>query len=298
MDVDPRTGEVFVASRDNGRLFVLDGPTLGEVATVVVGDLPVDVAVNPAKNKAYVANWGSQDLYVLDATTRARLDIVPIGAYPISVRINPVTNQVLVAKYHGNGLVVIDGDTNGIVNSVGSGGVGTWGLAVNPNLNRVYLGNRDSGTVTTLDGNNGFAIISTQTIKPCGGTGSAPYAMDFNPNNNKLYIACSPYHNVNSAAVYAASAGGLTSLAFFTIGEGGDYGGGGAVVDAATGNVFFTNSVADTVSVVGGAVDRVIATAPVGSNPYGAAADPATKRILIGNRDSHNVTKLSDTFTP
>jgi YVTN family beta-propeller protein len=69
-------------------------------------------------------------------------------------------------------------------------------------------------------------------------------------------------------------------------------------VNTATGNVFFTNSRANTVSVVGGAVDRVIATAPAGSNPYGAAADPGTKRVFIGNRDSHNVTILSDTYAP
>jgi YVTN family beta-propeller protein len=298
LDVDPRTGQVFVASRDNGRLFVLDGSTLGELANVAVGSLPVDVAVNPTKNKAYVTKWSSQDVTVLDATTRAILDTIPVGPYPTFVRINPVTHKVFVAKYGSNGLVVINGDTNAIETSVGSGGVGTWGLAVNPNLNRVYLSNRDSGTVTTLDGNNNYQVISSQTIKPCGGTGSAPYAMDFNPDNNKLYIACSPFHNVNSAAIYAASAGGLTSLAFFSIGNGGDSGGGGVVVDTATGNAFFTNSVADTVSVVGSTVDRVIATVSAGSNPYGAAADPGRKLIYIGNRDSHSVTVLLDTFTP
>jgi YVTN family beta-propeller protein len=277
---------------------VLDGSTLGELANVAVGSSPVGVAVNPATDKAYVTNWSSQDVYVLNATTRAVLDIVPVGPYPTFVKINAQTNRVFVAKYGSNGLVVIDGDTNAIETSVGSGGVGTWGLAVNPNLNRVYLSNRDSGTVTTLDGNNGYQVLNGQTIKPCGSTGSAPYAIDFNPTNDKLYIACSPFHNVNSAAVYAASATGLTQLAFFSIGDGGDTGGGGVVVDTATGNVFFTNSRADTVSVVGGAVDSVIATVPAGSNPYGAAADPGTTQVFIGNRDSHDVTVISDTFTP
>ncbi len=128
--------------------------------------------------------------------------------------------------------------------------------------------------------------------------GSAPYAMAFNPVNNKLYIACSPFHNVDSAAVYAAGAGGMTPLAFFSIGDGGETGGGGVVVDTATGNAFFTNSRANTVSVVGGVVDRVIATVPTGSNPYGAAADPGAKQIFIGNRNSHDVTVLSDSYTP
>jgi len=297
--VDPRTHQVFVASRDNNRLFVLEGPSLIQQANVPVGSAPFGVAVNAATDKAYVTNWNSRDLYILNATTRAVLDVVSIGPSPTFVRVNPQTNRVFVAKYGGNGLVVIDGDTNAIVTDVSSGGVGTWGLAVNPNLNRVYLSNRDSGTVTTLDGNNdSYQLLNAQTIKPCGGTGSAPYAMDFNPVNNKLYIACSPFHNVNSAAVYEAGANGLTRVAFFSIGDGGEAGGGGVVVDIATGNVFFTNSNSDTVSVVSGEANRVIATIPAGSNPYGAAADPGMKWVFIGNRDSHDVTFISDTYAP
>jgi YVTN family beta-propeller protein len=297
--VDTRTHQVFVTSRENNRLFVLNpASNLDVLANVTVGSLPFGVAVNPTRNKAYVANWSSGEVTILNATTRAVLDTLPIGSYPTFVKINPSTNRIFVVRYGTNRLVVIDGDTNLIETTVGSGGVGAWGLAVNPNLNRVYISNRDSGTVTTLDGENDYRIISGQTIQPCGGTGSSPFAMDFNPGNNKLYIACSPYHNVDSAAVYAASASGLSRLAFFSIGDGGEAGGAGVVVDTATGNAFFTNSRANTVSVVGGEVDRVIATVPTGSNPYGAAADPETLQVFIGNRDSHDVTVLSDTYTP
>jgi YVTN family beta-propeller protein len=300
--VDSLTHRVYVTSRDNNRLVALDGSTLGELGRVSVGGLPWGVAVNAATNRVYVANWKSQDVYVMDAMkitnapAQALLDVIPIGDLPTFVRIDPASNRIFVAKYGSSGLAVINGNTNAVEVSVGSGGVGAWGLAFNPTLNRVYIGNRDSGTVTTLDGNNAYQVIGKQTIKPCGGTGSSPYAMDFNPNNHKLYIACSPFHNVNSAAVYTASASGLASSAFLSIGDGGEAGGGGVVVDTATGNAFFTNSRANTVSVIDGAADRVIATVVVGSNPYGIAADPITKRVFVGNRDSHNVTVLLDTY--
>jgi DNA-binding beta-propeller fold protein YncE len=235
---------------------------------------------------------------VLDATTHQIIDIIPVGQYPAFVAINQDTDRIFVAKYGSNGVTVIKGGTNAIETSVPSGGVGTWGVAVNTNLNRVYVSNRDSGTVTTLDGNNGYALLSAQTIRPCGGTNSAPYAMDFNDNNNKLYIACSPSSTVNSAAVYAASSSGLTPLAFFSIGNGGNKGGGGVVVNRTTGNVFFTNSLDNSVSVVGGTVNRVIGLAQTGTNPYGAAVDPNTNRVFVGNRVSHDLTVFSDSFTP
>ena len=64
----------------------------------------------------------------------------------------------------------------------------------------------------------------------------------YRPSNNRLYIACSPNHNVNTAAVYKASANGLSWLAFVPIGIGGEDGGGGVAVNTTTGHVMFTNS--------------------------------------------------------
>jgi len=295
--VDPGTDLVYVTSRDNGRLFVMDGATLDVVDNVGVGSLPWGVAVNGTTNKVYVANWDTADVTVLDASTRAILKSVPVGPSPTFVAVDAEANRIYVVRYGSNSLVVIDGATDTIVQNVGTGGMGAWGLAVNPHLNRVYVSNRDSGTVTTLDGENGYGVIDEQTIQPCGGTGSAPYSLGFNPVNNKLYIACSPAGNVNAAAVYAASASGLAPLAMLEIGDGGEEGGGGVVVNTATGNVFFTNSRANTVSVVSGTGDRVIGTITTGRNPYGAAANPAAGKVYIGNRDSRDLTVIRDTVT-
>jgi YVTN family beta-propeller protein len=294
--VNPTTHLVYVTSRDNGRLFVMDGASLKVVDNVGVGTLPFGVAVNAATNRVYVANWGTDDVTVLDASTRAFRHTITVGARPTFVKVDPLTNRIYVVKYGSNELVVINGGTDAIETTVATGGAGSWGLAVNPNLNRVYVGNRDSGTVTTLDGNNGYQVISSQTITPCGRVGSAPFSLDFNPGNNKLYVACSPFHNVDVAAVYAAGSDGLTQLAFFSIGDGSDMGGGGVAVDSATGNVFFTNSRAASVSVVSGSTDRVIATVPSGIYPFGVAADPSTRLVYVGNRESHNLTVIEDTF--
>jgi YVTN family beta-propeller protein len=296
--VDSRAHLVYVTSKDNHRLFVVDDVRMKVVDKVSVGRQPFGVALNTATNRVYVANWGTKDITVLDATTRDFLHSIYVGPSPTFVDINPQTNRIYTVKYGSNALVVINGDTDAIETSVGTGGVGAWGLAVNPNLNRVYVGNRDSGTVTTLDGNDSYQILYSQTIRPCGETGAAPYALGFNPVNDKLYIACSPLGNVDSAAVYAAGSSGLTPLAFFAIGDGSDAGGGGVAVDTATGNVFFTNSRANTVSVVSGTTDQVIGAVAAGASPYGAVADPTTQRVYIGNRDSHDLTVIEDTLPP
>ena len=172
----------------------------------------------------------------------AVLRVIPVGPNPTFVRVNENTNRVFVVTYGNNSVVVFDGATDTVLDTKSSGGFGAWGLAVNPILNRVYVGNRDTGSVTTLDGANGFQVVNSQTIAPCGGAGSSPYGLGFNPNNAKLYIACSPPVEREWRGDLPAGSGGLSRRAFLTIGEGGEDGGGGVAVNTATGNVFFTNS--------------------------------------------------------
>ena len=298
--MDPNTHRVYATSRDTDRLYVFDGASLATLGYAGVGREPWGVAVNPTTNKVYVANFASGDLYVLDATTLDLLKIIPVGPNPTFVKINLVTNRIFVVTYGNSSVAVINGYMDSLEVTVPSGGTAAWGLAVDPNTNLVYVSNRDSGMVTTLDGNRGYQVAGSRTIWPCGGigTGASPYGLAFNPLNSKLYIACSPSQNVNRAAVYRANADGMTSLAFLPIGDGGDDGGGGVAVDDATSNVFFTNSAANTVSVISGTTDTVIATLPTGLSPFGAAVDSVMRRVFVVNRDSNDLSVFFDGFGP
>jgi YVTN family beta-propeller protein len=295
--VNPATHLLYVTSRDSNQLFILDGLSFAVVQAVKVGREPWGVAVNGATNKVYVANFASGDVYVLDATTGAPREVIPVGPNPTFVKVNPVTNKIFVPTHGNNGVVIINGWTDTVEQIVGTHGAGTWGIAVNPTLNRLYVSNRDTGAVATLDGNNSFRVIESQFIYPCGNRGS-PYGLDFNPANNKLYIACATAGDVNRAAIYQADTAGLTRLADVGIGSGGSDGGGGVAVDPATGNTFFTNSLSNTVSVIGGNSNAVVATVPVGINPFGIAADSVTRYVFVGDRVTNDLWVIPDTYAP
>ena len=162
----------------------------------------------------------------------------------------------------------------------------------------MYLGNRDSGTVVTLDGENSYGLLWAQTVSPCGGPGSSPYSVGFNPANRKLYVACAPVSSVDRVVVYQADSGGLHHLADLDVGDGGSDGGGGIAINANTGNVFFTNSAANTVTVIGGDNNQVRATLSAGPDPFGAAVDSATGRVFIADRGSDGLHVLLDEYTP
>lgn len=287
---------VYVTARDDDRVYMIDGLSLAVVNSAKVGRQPWGVSVNPNTNKVYVANYASGEVWVLDGSTLAVLATIPVGPNPTFVKINETTNVAFVITYGNNGIAAINGDTNTLIGIKGAGGAGAWGLAINPNLNHVYTSARDTGEVSTLDAAAGLKVLDA--ISPCGGTGSSPYGLEFNPVNNKLYIACAERGNVNTAAIYQSTASGLVGLARTPIGNGGGDGGGGVAVNPANGHAFYTNSLANTVSVLSGSTNTVFATVPVGGSPFGIAVDPTTGRVYVADRSSNDVYVFADPVEP
>lgn len=294
--VNPRNQMVYVTARDEDRLYMIDGLSLAIVNSVKVGREPWGVSINPNTNKVYVANHASGEVWVLDGATLAVLATIPVGPNPTFVKVNEITNVAYAITYGNNGIAVINGDTNSLIGIRSAGGAGAWGLAINPNRNLVYTSARDTGEVSALDAKANLKVVDT--ISPCGGTGSSPYGLEFNPANDRLYIACAERGIVDTAAIYRSTASGLFKVARTSIGNGGRDGGGGVAVNTANGHAFFTNSVADTVSVLSGSTNSVIATVPVGDNPFGIAVDPTTGRVYVADRDSNDVYVFADPVEP
>jgi YVTN family beta-propeller protein len=136
--------------------------------------------------------------------------------------------------------------------------------------------------------------MSAHEIWPCGS--GAPYALDYNYTNRRFYAACALGGNVDAAAVYAAGPGGLSRITTLAVGQGGANGGGGLAADPATGNVFFTNSLDDTVSVISGASNAVIATVRTGDDPFGVAVNTRTRNVYVGHRAGDNIGAFPDIF--
>lgn len=66
--VNTTTGHVFVANSARNTVTVIDGPSMGVLASVPVGSDPGMIGVNPATNKVYVANRGDNTVQMIDDT--------------------------------------------------------------------------------------------------------------------------------------------------------------------------------------------------------------------------------------
>ncbi len=296
--VNQTNGKVFITSRENGLLLRLKGQGSTELdGAFGVGRQPWGVAVNPITDKVYVADFTDGDVRVLQASTLTPLATIPMGGEPTFVEVDSAANRAFTVSHLQNRLVVINGSLNTVEASQPTGGAGAFGLAINPALNRAYVSHRGTGDIATMDGSHGWQSIESQRINACGAD-RTPYALAFNVANNRLYVACATDDNVNFAVVYRAAGTGLTRLATLPLGAGGSNGGGGIAVNPTTGNVFFTNSVAGTVTTINDRNELAGAPRPVGLDPFGIAVDAVNGYVYVGLRLGNDVFVFNDTTAP
>ena len=126
---------------------------------------------------------------------------------------------------------------------VGTVGVGTrpFGVGVNATTGRVYVANRETHTVSVIDG-------ASLTVVGTVGAGSGPTAVGVDGTRNRIYVT-----NAFSNTVTVIDGG--TNAVVATVGVGSAPQ--GVAVDSANNRIFVTNSGGNTVSVVDGGTNAV-----------------------------------------
>jgi YVTN family beta-propeller protein len=298
--VNSSTQRVYVTSRDNNKVFMLDGRTFAVLKEATVCASPWGIAVNPETGKLYVSCFESGDIFVMDAATLDLQTDIALSSGPdwelAMMAIDPSQQSIFVASHARNAVVVVSDSSS--YRLAAANGVGTWGVAADPNLKRVYVTNRDTANLSTLDAASGYKYLAEYTIAPCRDKRAIPYGLGFNPANSKLYVSCNVNGSVDRLAVYTAGATGLQYVTTVPTGKGGNDGGGGIAVNPLTGHVFVTNSAANTVSIINGNTDSPLVEVPVGSDPFGIAVDTSTGLVFVADRGGSDIHVFADPSTP
>ena len=268
------------------------------VATVPVGTGPFGVAVNRAGTRVYVTNRESNTLSVIDTETNMVRATVPVGPGPTGVAVSPDGTRVYVANTSST-VSVIDTETNTVVDTVmglpplilTSGGV-----AVNPAGTRVYV----TGSVPGVRGR--FSVLTvidtaTNTVVDTVGLGLPPSYLRVRRRGGE-------------PGRHASLCNGLLlPLRRDRLGyrHGDEHPGGhgpgggtrGVAVNPTGTHVYVANTdrpSSNTVSVIDTATNAVVATVPVGTDPFGVAVNPAGSRVYVANTSSNTVSVI-DTAT-
>jgi YVTN family beta-propeller protein len=165
--VNPLTNKIYVANYggSTGTVTVIDGSNNSTTA-VPAGLYPNAVAINLVTNEIYVVNAGDGTVTVIDGESNSTTTI-SVGSSPDLVAVDPATNKTYISNHLWVGKVTMIDGTSGSTNEVTVGQRDPHALAVDPTLNRIYVANLYSNTVSVIAGAKSSLALQFVPIIPC-----------------------------------------------------------------------------------------------------------------------------------
>ncbi len=152
--VNPNNGKVYVASFLNGKLYVYNGATLGQMAAIDVGPEATFAAVNTRTGQAFAVSHRNNQVTIVDDATYATTTVASGGQGAWGLTVNPRLNHLYVGHRDGGLLNVLDG-TNGWhsrqqLTPCGSQGQ-LFAMDFNPVSSRLYITCAIGGPGSSVD---------------------------------------------------------------------------------------------------------------------------------------------------
>jgi YVTN family beta-propeller protein len=287
---DPITDNVYIVNFRSHSISVLDALTNKLLTEIKVGKFPLSISVNPDLGAVYVANSRSNSISVIDSSTNEVVKEIPVGVRPVAVTVDRtekgIDSLAFAANLDSNSISVIDATRNEIYLPDLPVGKEPSDLAVNEVLNRLYVANRGSNTVSVIDyyiTNEGkFNNTNITTIK----VQEYPSGIAINPMTNKIYVA--NYYSNTISVIDGASNGVIDTISVGTNPS-------SIAVNSATNMLYVTNYGSNTVSIIDGNSDELLKNIDVGSFPIKAYFNPRTDIISVLNIGTQTVSEIKDT---
>lgn len=288
---------LYITSRDNDRLVVVDPQSSTVISQTATGDQPWGVVLNEATGRVYVSNYGSGDVWIYDATSLQILAKVAVGANPALMEILPTLDTVFVTVRANSRVAVIKGLT--LTQDLTSGGSGPFGIAADSVNNRIFVSHRDSRHLAEIRQVNGAWQTKSVTLTP---EGTTPFELAYHAARNRLYVVYADTNSKWFVDLWKPEANALWGRErTLTVGDSGNrtsasVGGAGLAVNPTTGHIFNVNTAAGTLTVISGSSEKVVATTATGPDPFPVAVNSRTNVVFVGLRTKNALVKIDDTF--
>ena len=152
--------------------------------SVIVGDFPRDIELDPILNNLYVPNYESGTVSVIDANSMIIKDTIIINeqnSHPTQIVVDENRHLVFLSDKISGKLTVIDG-TNGEIISSKEIGESLWELEINKDNGKLYVSDLINNEIIIVDTEN-FEIIKSIPVS------SSPWDVEINQNTNTIYVA-------------------------------------------------------------------------------------------------------------
>jgi YVTN family beta-propeller protein len=289
---DPVTNSLYVAMYQyGGVLDVYNASTYRPIAAVPVGMGAVAVLYDPGDGDVFVANAQSGNVSVINGTNLTDFASVATGGNPGSLAYDSALGEVFAAT---DFTVVAINDTNESAVATQTVAAGAYQIAFDPGTGRV-IASSDSG-------NGSLTFLNASTLATVGiaALTGYPYEVADDATQGEAFAAAynETHHSWAVDVVSDAESSIVTSVP--NVGNLSE----GMTFDAATDEVYVTDSfgasegaVGSAVTVIAGASDAVVANLPTGAQPAGVAVDTSSGNVYVANYGQGSLTVVAQSPT-
>ena len=285
----PSSSVALVANKNDDSLSFFSPLSQGSTVTIVTlpaGSAPVYLA-GTHPGFMYVANSGTNSVGVVTNSSLALQSLIPVGRTPVAL-LQTTDTTVLYCVNKGDGTVSAITTVNNSVLATIPVGSSPVAAVMNSDGKTLYVVNQGNGTVSAID-------TASNSVVATVASGASPNSLIFDSSRRRLYVANT---GSNTISVFDADTG-LTLIKTVAVGAGPAsiaalpdgtrvYVANAGCSDAVNlaGCSGTTVSVIDTVSLA------IRKTITVGSTPVSLAADAASTKVVVANRDSNTISSI------
>ena len=170
--IDDKRGLLYITTKENNSLYVVDIRTKKIVHQEVIGKELYTCALSPDRTTLYMTHWGGNELVVWDAVNRKLKQRIPVGDNPNDLIINRKGTLAYIACADDNTVSVVDLKQNKVIETLvatlypnAPTGSTTNSVALSPDEKKLYVANAD---------NNCLAVFDVATVKQSRSLGFIP----------------------------------------------------------------------------------------------------------------------------
>lgn len=182
------SGTLIVLNKSEASATFISLKTSQTVTTLTTGVGPHEVAVSPDGHIAVVSNYGARDpgstLTLIDLKQINVIKTIDLKKYqrPHGVMFLPDGQRVLVTAEAQKALLMVNVNTGKVLKAIETGQQVSHMVAFAPGVNRAFVTNIRSGSVSVIDLQKAETIA---TIK----TGAGAEGIDLSPNGRELWVS-------------------------------------------------------------------------------------------------------------
>ena len=181
------TGTLVVLNKAEASASLLDAGSGRELAKVLLGSGPHEVAISPDGTTAVVANYGQRQpgntLTVFDIAAMRVTGTIDLGDYhrPHGIQYFPDGKRVAVTAEVEQAVIIVDVELRTVAAAVRTGQEISHMLVLSPDASRIYVSSIVSGTMTAVD-------VAAGTVIGTVATGAGAEGLDISPDGTEVWV--------------------------------------------------------------------------------------------------------------